>query len=70
MTLLQTAKSITPSFLGVSADILGIRIGMTVSQAEAIAAKSYPGKPQEMKTTYTSRYRDISVRPILTAPCI
>lgn len=45
--LVQTAKLITRPHPGVNADILGIHIGMTVSQAEAIAAKSYPGKPKE-----------------------
>ena len=32
------------SYPGASADILGIRVGMTVSQAETIAEKSYPSK--------------------------
>ena len=45
--LVQTAKLITSPHPGVNADILGVHIGMTVSQAEAIAAKSYPGKPKE-----------------------
>ncbi|MHB1935189.1 MAG: hypothetical protein ACYCOR_01225 [Acidobacteriaceae bacterium] len=45
--LVQTSKLITSPHPGVNADILGVHIGMTVSQAEAIAAKSYPGKPKE-----------------------
>lgn len=44
--LAQTAKLVTHPHPGVNADILGVHIGMTVSQAEAIAAKSYPGKPK------------------------
>lgn len=40
-TLAQTAKPITRTYPGVDASILGIRTGMTVSQAEAVAKKSY-----------------------------
>ena len=58
--LVQTAKLITRPHPGVNADILGIHIGMTVSQAEAIAAKSYPGKPKETEhPPETAVYRGI-----------
>ncbi|MHB1606797.1 MAG: hypothetical protein ACYCTV_10485 [Leptospirales bacterium] len=62
VNLVQTAKPILPSYPGVSADILGIRIGMTLSQAEAIAAKNYPGKPAVTKSTLTTSYRGITAQ--------
>lgn len=41
-TLAQTATPITRTYPGVDASILGIRTGMTLSEAEAIAKKNYP----------------------------
>jgi hypothetical protein len=56
--LVQTAKPIAPSYPGVNANILGLRIGMTVSQAKAIAAKRFPGsKSQEFKSAVSTDYR-------------
>lgn len=47
---------------GTSADVLGIRVGMTVPQAEAIAEKIY-GKPGDVeKARDTFGYRDIIVQ--------
>ncbi|HYW76347.1 MAG TPA: hypothetical protein VFA48_06940 [Gammaproteobacteria bacterium] len=43
-TLAETATPITRTYPGVDATVLGIRTGMTVSQAEAIATKSYSKK--------------------------
>lgn len=43
-TLVQAARPITRTYPGVAADVLGIRTGMTVSQAEAIAKQSYPSE--------------------------
>lgn len=40
-TLVQTAKPVTRAYPGVNADVLGIRIGMPASQAEAIATRIY-----------------------------
>ena len=56
-TLVQTAKPIPASYPGVNANILGLRIGMTVSQAETIAAKTFPGsKSQEFKSAVSINY--------------
>lgn len=61
-TLVQTAKPIAPSYPGVNANILGLRIGMTLSQAKAIAAKRLPGsKSQEFKRAVSTDYRGGSV---------
>ncbi|HYW76346.1 MAG TPA: hypothetical protein VFA48_06935 [Gammaproteobacteria bacterium] len=47
---------------GTSADVLGIRVGMTVSQAEAIAEKIY-GKPADVeKARDAFAYKEVSVR--------
>lgn len=62
VTLVQTAKLITRTHPGVSADILGIHIGMTLPEAEAMAAKSFPGKTHEYKTTAKGAYRDLVVQ--------
>ncbi len=43
-SLVQKIQPVSRSYPGVSADILGIRTGMTVSKAEAVAEKSYAGK--------------------------
>ena len=37
-TFAQTAKPVLPSYPGVNANILGLRIGMTLSQAEVTGA--------------------------------
>ncbi|TAM79887.1 MAG: hypothetical protein EPN46_03020 [Candidimonas sp.] len=56
-TLVQTVKPTPASYPGVNANILGLRIGMTVSQAEEIAAKIFPGsKPQEFKSVVSINY--------------
>lgn len=46
MTLVPKIKPIARSYPGVKANILGVTTDMTVSQVEAIAAKSYPAKPE------------------------
>lgn len=58
----QTLQPVTRSYPGVSADILGIQTGMTVAQAEAIAAKNYPGKAQESLTSDTYTYKNVAVQ--------
>ena len=60
--LVQTAKPTDLSYPGVNADILGIRPGMTVSQAEAIAAKNFSTKPTESITSLSISYRGLLVR--------
>ncbi len=42
--LVQKLQPVFRSYPGVSADILGIRTGMTAPKAEAVAEKSYAGK--------------------------
>ncbi len=43
-SLTQKLQPVSHSYPGVSADILGIRTGMSLSKAEAVAEKSYAGK--------------------------
>lgn len=43
--LVQSAKTVVPSYPGLSIDMIGIHPGMPFSQAKAIAAKAYP-KPE------------------------
>lgn len=47
-SLVQKVQPVSHSYPGVSADILGIRTGMSLSKAEAVAEKSYAGshKPE------------------------
>lgn len=52
--LLQTAKPIKRAYFGVDASVLGIRTGMTMSQAEAIAKKNYPSDMQVSATPVSS----------------
>lgn len=61
-SFMQTLKPVSRSYPGVEADILGIRTGMTVAQAEAIAEKSYPGKPEQHKTPDVFSYRGVTVQ--------
>ncbi|HUZ75457.1 MAG TPA: hypothetical protein VMU87_20935 [Stellaceae bacterium] len=53
VALVPTAKPIVRSYPGVTSDILGIRTGMTLAQAKAVAAKHYTGKAHENEKTST-----------------
>lgn len=57
----QTLRPAARSYPGVDPDILGIRTGMTVSQAEAIAEKSYQSKPQEYRDSDFYTYKEVVV---------
>lgn len=59
--LVQTVKAIIPSYPGVSTDIIGIKIGMPLAKAEAIASKNIHGEPAKRTSTFTGQYRDVSV---------
>jgi len=63
VSLVPKLQPVTFSHPGVSADVLGIRIGMTVSQVEAILKKSYPGGPsQVIKRRDSFAYRGVTVQ--------
>lgn len=62
VALVQKLQPVPRSYPGVATDILGIRTGMTVSQAEAIAEKNYPAKPKEYKDPDTFEYKGVTVQ--------
>ena len=57
-SLVQNLQPVSHSYPGVSADILGIRTGMSLSKAEAVAEKSYVGKfkPEVSHSSVTLTY--------------
>ena len=67
--LVPSAKPATPSYSGIPADILGLRIGMTLSQAEAVAAKKFPGSTrQEFKSAVSTNFQggNVSSQPYVS----
>lgn len=62
VALKQTLQPVTRSYPRVAADILGIKTGMTVSQVETIAEKTYPGKPEIGLGTDTYSYKVVEAQ--------
>lgn len=62
VTLVRTFQPITPSYSGAAEDLLGIRLGMTLPQAEKITGKAYSGDPTVYKLFYVFNYKEVSVK--------
>lgn len=62
VTLVRTFQPIIPSYSGAAEDILGIRLGMALPQAEKIASKTYSGDPTVYKLFYVFNHKEVSVK--------
>lgn len=56
----QTVKPAALSYPNTSVDVIGIKPGMTMSQAETIVGKTMSGQPTTHKVTLENHYRDIT----------
>lgn len=61
VALVRNFKPVIPSYSGASEDLLGIRLGMPMAQAEKIASKTYPGNPVLQRAKYRIAYKEVTV---------
>jgi hypothetical protein len=62
VTLVRAFQPIIPSYSGAAEDLLGIRLGMTLTQAEKISSKAYSGDPTVYKLFYVFNHKEVSVK--------
>lgn len=58
--LVRTFQPVIPSYSGASEDLLGVRLGMPIAQAEKIASKTYPGNPVVQRAKYRIAYKEVT----------
>ncbi len=65
--LVREFQPIMPSYSGAAEDLLGVRLGMTLAQAEKIASQHYPGNPVVQRARYSLAYKEVTVysRPFI-----
>lgn len=61
VTLVRTFQPLIPSYSGAAEDLLGIRLGMPLAQAEKIASKTYPDSPVVQRSKYRIAYKEVTV---------
>jgi len=61
VTLVRTFQPVIPSYSGASEDLLGVRLGMPMAQAEKIASKTYPGNPVVQRAKFRIAYKEVTV---------
>ena len=61
VTLVRIFQPVIPSYSGAAEDLLGVRRGMPLAQAEKIASKSYPGHPMVQRARYAIAYKEVTV---------
>lgn len=58
--LVRTFQPVIPSYSGASEDLLGVRLGMPIAQAEKIASKTYPSNPVVQSAKYRIVYKEVT----------
>lgn len=61
VTLVRTFQPVIPSYSGAAEDLLGIRLGVPMAQAEKIAGRTYPGNPVLQRSKYRIAYKEVTV---------
>ncbi|MDE2293982.1 MAG: hypothetical protein KGL36_00840 [Gammaproteobacteria bacterium] len=59
--LVRTFQPVIPSYSGAAEDLLGVRLGMPLAQAEKIASKTYPDSPVVQRFKYRLAYKEVTV---------
>jgi len=59
--LVRTFQPVIPSYSGAAQDLLGVRLGMPMAQAEKIASKTYPGNPVVQRAKFRIAYKEVTV---------
>jgi len=58
--LVRTFQPVIPSYSGAAQDLLGVRLGMPMAQAEKIASKTYPSNPVVQRAKYRIAYKEVT----------
>lgn len=59
--LVRTFQPAIPSYSGAAEDLVGVRLGMPLAQAEKIANKTYPSSPVVQWSKYRIAYKEVAV---------
>ena len=54
-------QPVIPSYSGAAEDLLGVRLGMPLAQAEKIASKAYPDSPVVQRSKYRIAYKEVTI---------
>lgn len=62
--LVRAFQPVIPTDFGTAEDLLGIRLGMSMRQAEQIARKTYPDDPIAQRRRFVFSYKEVTVQSL------